>query len=93
MYSFNASAASAATQVAPDPLFVKALATIPTEDWRRTWPADQTFMLRITSKRVKEVVDNMRLPVVVCLNRNLFDNTRNDIIIQKKKLLAQMCVI
>lgn len=94
MYSASAaataSAAIVATHVAPDPLFVKALVTIPTEDWCRTWPADQTFMLRITSKRVKEAVVKMRLPVVVCLNMNLFDNTRNGIIIQKKKLLTQM---
>jgi hypothetical protein len=33
-----------------------------------SWPADRTIMLRSTSKRVKEVVDKMRLPAVVRFN-------------------------
>jgi hypothetical protein len=34
-------------------------------------------MLRRTSKRVKEVVDKMRLPAVVRLSRSFWDATRN----------------
>jgi len=35
-------------------------------------------MLRRSFKRVKEVVDKMRLPVVVRLSRSLLDDARND---------------
>jgi len=38
-----------------------ALKAVPDEDWCRTWPGGRTIMLRRTSKRVKEVVDKMRL--------------------------------
>ena len=41
------------------------------------WPADRTIMLRRTSKRVKEVVDKMRLPAVVRLSRSFWDDARN----------------
>ena len=34
-------------------------------------------MLRRTSKRVKEVVDKMRLPAVVRLSRSFWDDVRN----------------
>ena len=34
-------------------------------------------MLRRTSKRVKEVVDKMRLPAVVRLSRSFWDDARN----------------
>lgn len=37
--------------------FIAALSAIPAEDWCRTWPVGRTIMLRMTSKRVKEVVD------------------------------------
>jgi hypothetical protein len=45
--------------------FAAALGAVPAEDWCRTWGAGRTIMLRRTSKRVKEVVDKMRLPAVV----------------------------
>ena len=35
------------------------------EDWHRTWAVSRTMILTITSKRVKEVVQKMCLPVVV----------------------------
>ena len=63
--------------LAPD-AFAAALAGIPSEDWSRTWAADRTIALRRTSKRVKEVVDKMRLPAVVCLSRSFWDDTHND---------------
>jgi hypothetical protein len=46
---------------------VALLAAVPQEDWCRTWPACRTIMFRRTSKIVKEQVDKMRLPAVVCL--------------------------
>ena len=36
------------------------------EDWHRTWSPCRTMILTITSKRVKEVVEKILLPVVVC---------------------------
>jgi hypothetical protein len=51
---------------------------IPDEDWYRTWEAGRTIMLRRTSKRVKEVVNKMYLPVIVCLSRIFWDDARND---------------
>jgi hypothetical protein len=52
--------------------FTAALAAVPAEDWCRTWAAGRTIMLRMTSKRVKELVDKMRPPAVVCLNALFF---------------------
>jgi hypothetical protein len=57
--------------------FVAALEAIPADDWCRTWAAGRTIMLRMTSKRVKEAVDKMRLPAVVRLSRSFWDDTRN----------------
>jgi hypothetical protein len=53
--------------LAADAPFAAALEAVPAEDWCRTWAAGRTIMLRRTSKRVKEVVDKMRLPAVVRL--------------------------
>jgi Ran GTPase-activating protein (RanGAP) involved in mRNA processing and transport len=57
--------------------FVAALGSVLAEDWCRTWAAGRTIMLRRTSKRVKEVVDKMRLPAVVRLSRSFWDDARN----------------
>ena len=57
--------------------FAAALEAIPAEDWGRTWAAGRTIMLRRTSKRVKEVVNKMRLPAVVRLCRSFWDDARN----------------
>jgi hypothetical protein len=57
--------------------FAAALGALPPDDWSRTWAADRTIMLRRTSKRVKEVVDKMRLPAVVRLSRSFWDDARN----------------
>ena len=84
--TFKASTTAIASQVTPDlsdlpdlpdlpeAPFVAALEAVPDEDWCRTWPAEITIMLRMTSKRVKEAVDKMRLPAVVCLCRNFWYN-------------------
>ena len=53
--------------------FVAALGALPADDWSRTWAAGRTIMLRRTSKRVKEVVDKMRMPAIVRLRRSFWD--------------------
>jgi hypothetical protein len=63
--------------LASDAPFAAALEVNPSEDWCRTWAADRTIMLRRTSKRVKEVVDKMRLPAVVRLIRSFWGDARN----------------
>jgi hypothetical protein len=72
---------SQATQTLPLLLVTDALAAaleaIPAEDWCRTWETVRTIMLRRTSKRVKEVMDKMRLSVVVCLSRSFWGDSRN----------------
>ena len=52
-------------------------------------------MLRMTSKRVKEVVDKMRLPCVVALRRSFwFDDPRRDTAPQRmKRVLAQLATM
>lgn len=57
--------------------FVATLGALPPDDCSRTWAAGRTIMLRRTSKRVKEVVDKMRLPAVVRLSRSFWDDARN----------------
>jgi hypothetical protein len=47
--------------------FAAALETIPADDWGRTWAADRTMMLRMTSKRVKVAVDKLCPPAIVVL--------------------------
>ena len=57
----------------PDgPDLVALLGAVPAEDWCRTWAACRTIMFRRTSKRVKEQVDKMRLPVLVGMCRQLW---------------------
>ena len=45
--------------------FAGAPGVIPLDDWYRTWVTGRTFILRRTSKRFKEVVYKMHLPVIV----------------------------
>ncbi len=65
------------TEVLAADAFAAALDAVPAEDWCRTWAAGRTIMLRYTSKKVQEVVDKMRLPVVVRLSRSFWDDARN----------------
>ena len=60
-----------------DSPFPAALEAIPVEDWGRTWAACRTMTLRRTSKRVKEAVDKLLLPVVVRLRRSFWDDVRH----------------
>ena len=58
--------------------FAVALGALPPDDWSRTWAPGKTIMLKMISKRVNEVVDKIRLPVVVHLSRRFWYDTRND---------------
>jgi hypothetical protein len=84
---------SQATQTGPLLLaadaFAAALEAIPAEDWCRTWAAGRTIMLRRTSKKVKEVVDKMRLPAVVRLSRRFWDDARNGTAKAKHQLVLR----
>ena len=55
----------AAAAILPADIFAAYLTIIPAEDLGRTWPADRTIMLRLISKRVKELVDKVHPPAVV----------------------------
>jgi hypothetical protein len=70
-------------------LLTAALESMPAEDWSRTWAAGRTIMLRRTSKRVKEVVDKMRLPAVVRLSRSFWDDTHNGTEKQKRQFVLR----
>jgi hypothetical protein len=43
------------------------LSTVPSEDLTRSWPANRTIMLRMTSKQIKNIIDNKYLPTVIYL--------------------------
>ena len=74
--------------------FTDALVSIPPEDWCRTWAADRTIMLRMTSKRVKEVVDKVKPPVIVRLSRRFWGDWRNDTVEQRlRRILAQLAAM
>ena len=46
-------------------------------------------MLRMTSKRVKEVVGEMRLPAVVRLSKNFWDDEHNDTEKEKRQFVLR----
>jgi hypothetical protein len=54
-----------------------ALVVIPANDWCRTWAADRTMLLRMTSKNVKEVVDKLRPTAVVKASKAFRADTRH----------------
>jgi hypothetical protein len=70
-----------ATQTQPALLaagaFAAALEAITGEDWCRAWAAGRKMMLRRTSKRLKEIVDKIRLPAVVRWRRTFWDDSRD----------------
>ena len=86
-----------ATKTQPSTLntdtFATALAAVPAVDWQRTWAAEKTIMLRMTSKRVKDVVDRARLPAVVGLRRSFLDDARHGTFSQKLKLVFAQLVL
>jgi hypothetical protein len=72
-----------------DDAFTAALEAVPADDWCRTWAAGRTIMLRRTSKRVKDVVDMMRLPAVVRLSRSFWDDARNGTTAEKLQIVTR----
>ena len=79
--------------LAADAPFAAALEAIPAEDWCRTWTAGRTIMLRRTSKKVKEVVDKMRLPAVVRLSRSFWDDARNGTAAEKLQFVMRQLAL
>jgi Ran GTPase-activating protein (RanGAP) involved in mRNA processing and transport len=76
-----------------DNAFTAALEAVPVEDWCRTWAAGRTIMLRRTSKRVKGVVDKMRLPVLVRLRRSFWDDARNGTAAEKLQVMMRQLAL
>jgi Ran GTPase-activating protein (RanGAP) involved in mRNA processing and transport len=58
--------------------FAGALETIPADHWWRTWAANRTSMLRMTSRRVKDAVDKICPPAVVKLSRTFRGEVEQD---------------
>jgi hypothetical protein len=86
--------------LAADAPFAAALEAILGEDRCRTWAAGRTSMLRRTSKRVKVVVDKMRLPAIVRLSRSFWGDARNgtfteklQIVMRQLSLMTERCRI
>jgi hypothetical protein len=77
-----------ATIAVADDIFAAALGAVPAEDWCGTWAASRTIMLRRTSKRVKDAVDKMSLPVVVRLSRSFWNDARKGTAAEKLQLLV-----
>jgi len=73
--------------------FAAALGALPPEDWCRTWAAGRTIMLKMTSKRVKEVVDKMRLPAVVRLSRSFWYDPRNGTEKEKRQFVLRQLTV
>jgi Ran GTPase-activating protein (RanGAP) involved in mRNA processing and transport len=48
-------------------IFGDFLSIVPSEDLIRTWPANRTIMLRMTSKKIKDIIDKKYLPTVIYL--------------------------
>ena len=57
--------------------FAEILEKVPAEDWYRNWPADRTIMLSKTSKKIKNIINKMRIPVIVCSSWKFRSDIRN----------------
>jgi hypothetical protein len=79
--------------LAADDPFAVALEAVPSDDRCRTWAAGRTIMLTMTSKRVKEAVDKMRLPAVVRLSSSFWDDARNGIAAEKLKFVMRQLTL
>ena len=55
--------------------------------------ADRTIMLRRTSKRVKVVVNKMRLPAVVRLSRSFWDDAHNGTTTEKLHFMMRQLAV
>ena len=54
--------------------FKDILINVPSDDLGRTWPAKMTIMMRMTSKLIRDAVDEGRIPVAVSLNWQIYIN-------------------
>ena len=68
---------------------------VPAEDWCKTWAADRTIMLRMTSKRVKELVAQVLLPADVRLSSSFWNDASNGHTAAQKRdhVLAQLAAM
>jgi hypothetical protein len=57
--------------------FTEALEKIPADDWYRNWPADRTIMLSKTSKKIKNIINKMRIPAHIQWNWKFFNDSHN----------------
>jgi hypothetical protein len=76
-----------------DTAFTAALEAVPAEDWCKTWAAGRAIMLRKASKRVKEIVDKMRLPAGVRLSRTFWHDARNGTAAEKLPLVMRQLAV
>jgi hypothetical protein len=70
--------------------FAAALETVPDEDWARNWPANRTIMVRKTSKKIKKIIDKMRLPADVHWSWKFWNDSRNGTVSTTEKKLDFM---
>jgi Leucine-rich repeat (LRR) protein len=87
-----------ATKTQPSSLAADAFATVlsavPSLDWNRTWAADRTIMLRMTSKRVKDIMDRVRLPAVVRIRRSFLNEEGCGKVSKRlKQIFAQLVLL
>ena len=61
-------------------LFSKVLTTVPAEDWYRNWPANRTIMLSMTSKKIRDIINKMNIPAIVCLKWQFLYNIKLEFI-------------
>jgi hypothetical protein len=61
---------------APEPQLVSVLRTVPDDDWSKTCPVDKTLMLKMTSKSLNEIINNMQLPKLELTVTLRFDNNK-----------------
>lgn len=57
--------------------FTEVLEKVPVEDWYRNWPASRTIMLSKTSKKIKNIINKMRIPAHVQWNWKFFNDSHN----------------
>jgi Ran GTPase-activating protein (RanGAP) involved in mRNA processing and transport len=70
-------------------VFARALEAVPSEDWSTTWAGNRTIMLRMTSKKIKNIIDKMHLPVFVHLKMSFWQDIRNGTINEKIQLVTR----
>jgi hypothetical protein len=74
------------------------LGSIPTECceiilMNSTWVTDRTIIVRMTSKRVKEVVDKVRRGIVVHLSRSFWDESVEESVNEDKPVARKGTVV